>query len=499
LLVDWRATASLENVTLRHRPTGMDTWTEVLEASAPYEITGLLACVDYDVQVIGNCGGTPAETTILRTTTDGCCIIPEDFTVLPLANQIFQISWTQLLAASDYKIRYRALGDSSWLTRTSRSGGLLLAGNIAPCSPYEFEFQTNCDTLVTDFGSRMVVSSLCCGSCNEVNYCTPEELDNELEWIREVNLGNILVRQSGAETGGYRSFGEITPRPFVRGGAYPITITPDFRDGAGVDAFRVYIDWDQNGIFSESEIAAETNNPVNESARAVITIPDDADLLLTRMRVLMQFQGVRNDCPRSRAFGEAEDYCINIGEADPACPPPTIGSLRIDYDADDNATYLRWQASNAAGGTYRVRYRLRDSMDDWVVTDVEGIELTINDLNLCGAYEFEVASLCGGTPGVYRLFYFNDNCTTTRNQRLPDLAWSVFPNPATERTTVSWRPGLRPTNLSLYDLNGRLLQRSRNAGGASLAIDLTRVPAGIYLVRLQTADGRTGIQRVVVR
>ncbi len=500
LTVDWRAAASLENITLRYRPSGTEEWEELPAVTAPYEITGLAACVSYDLQVVGDCGGTPAATAILQATTDGCCVIPEDFSVIATPNQVFEVTWTQLLAAERYRVRYRRQGDTNWLVRTSRgTGQLLLAGGIEPCTNYEFEFQTDCDTLLTDFGRRATVLSFGCGSCNEKTYCTPERYDNGQEWIREVNLGNILVQRSGPEAGGYRSFGEVTPRPFVRGGAYPLEITPAFQAGTGVDGFRVYVDWDQNGFFTENEVAAEMNNAVNQPARAVITVPEDAALLLTRMRVIMQFQGANDDCPINNEFGEAEDYCINIAAADPACPPPVPGSLRINYDETADLTRLSWQSSNAVGGRYRVRYRLRGSAAAWVETDVEGIQLNISGLDLCGAYEFELASLCGDTPGVYRLFYFNDDCTGTRDNRLPAAAWSVFPNPAAERTTVTWRAGLRPTTLELFAADGRLQQQLTPSRGGSAQLDLTGLPGGVYVLRIRTADGRAGVRKVIVR
>lgn len=497
ITVDWRAIEALGSITLRYRPAGTMEWTEITDAQSPYEVTNLSTCEAYEFQLTGNCGNGPVTTNILTTSTDGCCVIPEDFNVTATQNQVFIASWTQLLAGRSYRVRYRKLGDSTWLTRTSVSGSLGIAGGIEPCTNYEFEFQTNCDTLVTEFGNRLTVLSTGCGSCLERDYCIPEAYDNGREWIIKVNMGNILVNNSGAEAGGYKNFGEVTPRPFVRGGEYPIELTPAFNTGTGVDGFRVYIDWNQDGNLTSNEIAAEMNNEPGGSARAVITVPEDAALLLTRMRVIVQFLSVSSSCSGVSRMGEVEDYCINIIAADPACPAPT--RLDASYDPTLEQTFLSWRASAAVGGSYRLRYRLRGSQNGWTEVDINGISLTINDLNLCGTYDVELASICGGTPGEFRSFIFNDECTGTRNNQLPATAWKVFPNPAFGETTVSWSANLRAAGVQLFDVHGRMISEQPVAGGTAATVDLSGLSAGVYLLRLQTAGGQVGMRRVVVR
>ncbi|MFK8164472.1 MAG: S8 family serine peptidase [Lewinella sp.] len=497
IIVDWRAIEALGSINLSYRPTGTSDWTEVPNAQAPYQVTNLATCVAYEFQLTGNCGGNAVTSEVITISTDGCCVIPDDFDVIASPNQFFFASWTELLAGRSYRVRYRKQGDSTWLARTSLSGSIGIAGGIEPCTNYEFEFQTNCDTLVTDFGNRLTILSTGCGACLERDYCTPNEYNNNREWIRAVNCGNILINASGPEPDGYNNFEEITSRPFVRGGEYPIEITPEFNTGTGVDGFRVYVDWNQDGNLTSNEIAAEMNNEPGGTARAVITVPEDADLLLTRMRVMMQFLGVSGSCPTVRKDGEVEDYCINIIDADPACPPPT--SLDASYDAMTEQTLLAWRASAAAGGSYRLRYRLQNTQDDWVEVDVDDIYLTLDEINLCGTYDVEIASVCGGTPGEFRSFIFNDQCTGTRNNQLPATAWKVFPNPAEGQATVSWSANLRAANLQLFDVHGRAIREVPTAGTSTSRLDLAGLAAGVYLLRLRTIDGQVGIRRVVVQ
>ena len=147
------------------------------------------------------------------------------------------------------------------------------------------------------------------------------------------------------------------------------------------------------------------------------------------------------------------------------------------------------------GGSYRVRYRPRGSDDDWVTEEVEGLELVVDELNFCGTFEVEVASLCGGEAGPGSLFNFSETCVSTDDARLPDVEWQLVPNPAIDHFRLTYRPGtLRPARWRLVDVTGRVLQTawalSTDITGDN--VDLRGVPAGIYFVELTAEDGRRG-------
>lgn len=498
LSVSWRAIASTSTLNLRFRLTGTEAWTTISAPSSPYLLNDLPACTTYDFQLLSSCGPEEVATEVLTVATDGCCIIPEDLTVEAAPGELFIAKYTELLAGSFYRLRYRKLGEENWLTRTSNSGTIAIAGNIEPCTFYELEFQTDCDTFQTDFGQRMTILSFGCGSCEESEYCTPEDFDNDTEWISAVNIGDIVVNESSREPGAYTSFGELSERAFVRGGVYPVTLTPATEDGMpDEEEFRIYVDWDQNGRFSSSEIALELENVDGQPVTGLITIPEDADLLLTRMRVMMQFRGVRGGaCPSITGFGEVEDYCINIAEAE-GCPPPR--ALTASYSEDADQTVFTWPASAAAGGSYRIRYRPTGSMDEWAEVDTDTTRVSVSGANLCGTNEIEIASVCNGVVDTFQAFVFDNVCTDTPDGRLEATNWSMFPNPAAGITTVRWSTSLRPQEIQLFDLTGRRMSTTRTTSGTTADLNLEGLTPGVYLVRIITQDGRAGTRRLIRR
>lgn len=76
---------------------------------------------------------------------------------------------------------------------------------------------------------------------------------------------------------------------------------------------RVYIDWNQDGDFLDfKELAASVGIKNNGDIKTYITVPTNAVLGTTRMRVMMK-KGAR---PTSSCelfpFGEVEDYSIQV-------------------------------------------------------------------------------------------------------------------------------------------------------------------------------------------
>jgi hypothetical protein len=89
--------------------------------------------------------------------------------------------------------------------------------------------------------------------------------------------------------------------------------------------------------------------------------------------------------------------------------------------------------------------------------------------------------------------------------RLPVYEPALFtgyPNPAVDRAMISWQvPGRQKVSVDLYDATGSLVQNlfsSQASTGGSVALDSRRLPAGIYLVRLETEDA-TATRKLVLK
>ncbi|WP_281231383.1 M4 family metallopeptidase [Flavobacterium gelatinilyticum] len=142
-----------------------------------------------------------------------------------------------------------------------------------------------------------------------VTYCNSQGTSAADERIGKVVFGTINNTSTG--TTGYENFTSISTNA-SRGTAYTISITPTWTSTTYNEGYAVFIDYNQDGDFSDSgetvlTKAASKTTPVT----GTITIPASALLGATRMRVSMKYNAIPTAC-EGFSYGQVEDYTINI-------------------------------------------------------------------------------------------------------------------------------------------------------------------------------------------
>lgn len=136
--------------------------------------------------------------------------------------------------------------------------------------------------------------------------------------------------------------------------SYEITLKGNTA-GSFTNYFRVYIDWNQNGDFSDEgelynigTIYGSTGLD-DDSATATITVPLNALQGTTRMRITKKFNANAGAC-NTTGFGQAEDYTIIVTDV-PSCLSP------INVESNNITAFtavIEWeeQDSEVAGYDY---------------------------------------------------------------------------------------------------------------------------------------------------
>lgn len=129
-----------------------------------------------------------------------------------------------------------------------------------------------------------------------------------------------------------------------------------------------------------------------------------------------------------------------------------------------------------------------------------------------GSAEFEPVHVFPG-PGLYQvcLTASNDNDShmlcrqvlvgaTALAQPIASLETSIYPNPVVDgklQIFADVQPGVL-LQAELYDMAGRRLA-ARSSYGGMMSWEIPDLPPGVYVCRLSSADGRTGVMKVVLR
>ena len=93
------------------------------------------------------------------------------------------------------------------------------------------------------------------------------------------------------------------------------------------------------------------------------------------------------------------------------------------------------------------------------------------------------------------LFMLNhDGTVSTSDNAIEVRPYLFYPNPAQDLLHFQFSPDVKPTQVELYDLQGRLV---RAQGDAFDSLDLGMLPAGTYTLRITMEDGQVFSDKVV--
>ncbi|MBP9792375.1 MAG: fibronectin type III domain-containing protein [Flavobacterium sp.] len=149
-------------------------------------------------------------------------------------------------------------------------------------------------------------------SSTTITYCASTSNNTADEKIGRVQIGTINNASTG--TAGYENFTAISTNA-VRGTAQTITITPAWTSTVYSEGYAVFIDYNQNGVFTDAgETVFTKATSTVTPATGSFTVPATATLGATRMRVSMKYNGVPTSC-ETLSYGQVEDYTINITSA----------------------------------------------------------------------------------------------------------------------------------------------------------------------------------------
>ncbi len=139
-----------------------------------------------------------------------------------------------------------------------------------------------------------------------VSYCTAASTNCTEEWIARVRLGTL---DKSSTASNYSDFTSIITN-YTRGVSQSVTLTPGFSGSSYTEYWRVFIDYNKNGVFTDT---GETVFSKTGSAAVTgsFTPPTSASTGNTRIRVTMRYGSYAASCG-TFTYGEVEDYTANI-------------------------------------------------------------------------------------------------------------------------------------------------------------------------------------------
>lgn len=227
-------------------------------------------------------------------------------------NDKTSVSWTSTPGASSYKVYVGdSAGNYNIANGTSVTGTSYTIPAPIPNTTYYVKIiptNTNGDA------SGCTESSFTTGAAG---YCSIKATANSsLDYISNVTYEGI-ANTTTVTTGSYRDYSAqkaVVKREDTKVLSVTIATDPDYPN---TDFLSAYIDWNNDKDFNDSGEQIMLQPSVSAGTyTANVTVPSDAVLGDTKMRVLVEYNGsstyVPTACNLDFAYGEAEDYIVTV-------------------------------------------------------------------------------------------------------------------------------------------------------------------------------------------
>ncbi|MEM9819885.1 MAG: GEVED domain-containing protein, partial [Bacteroidota bacterium] len=341
-------------------------------------------------------------------------------------------------------------------------------------------------------------------NANGPTYCSILGEQPWQEWIGNVSFGNI-DNDSGKDL-----YGNYTASSTVveQGGTYAISLQALFSWSHFSEYFRVWIDWNQDGDFTDTDEQVFSGVSVSGTPPSMvapvsgtISVPTNALTGNTRMRVAMKRGGYADPCDNF-IYGEVEDYTVTIlATASPAIV--TVAELSwLDVQADANGPQLYWTSNTEYKNQSFDIERSRDGVNfvHW--------QNQVSESNTRQLMRYQMQDpnpFSGRTYYRIKVNFSNGGHLYSNVQSiwpvLSTKALHLFPNPAADFVFVDWKEkeGQAGT-IQVYDSHGHLQMEQKVDGftGQVIRLELGVLQNGWYTISVKTEKGKRVARQIFV-
>jgi hypothetical protein len=258
-------------------------------------------------------------------------------------------------------------------------------------------------------------------SLNAINvcYCTSNATNTADGDIGNVTFGTLNngvafpSAQNPAATNTYTDFTSLPAQQFTQNTNYPISISQINSANFFPARVSVFIDYNQDGDFTDLDETAFTATTTNAGGAIVtgnVLIPATATAGLTRMRVVLVEVtgpgGVNLPCGTYQ-FGETEDYTIEVVAQLPCVAPPIAG-LAVSSDSAVCATTFTLTLNGASTGS-GMTYQWQSSTDSVTWLPIAGANTTFHATTQTQSTYYRCVLTCSGLNDTSSVVYVFQN------------------------------------------------------------------------------------------
>ncbi|WP_456438100.1 M14 family zinc carboxypeptidase [Psychroserpens sp.] len=210
---------------------------------------------------------------------------------------------------TSYDLRYRVVGSPTWIDVAGLTTNSHPLSGLSTSTQYEVQVLGYCNVSSSAYSASITFTT------TAINYCNSTSSNSTFEWLFRVQLNTLDNTSTGDNYTDYSSDTNLITT-LTQNQQYTITLTPHWNNTVYAEQYKVWIDFNNNGDFTDSGeevLSKSTNNSVSNGVTVTetFTIPSNIAFGTTKMRIIMKDGNIANPCI-SYTYGEVEDYTVNL-------------------------------------------------------------------------------------------------------------------------------------------------------------------------------------------
>ncbi len=372
-------------------------------------------------------GVTAGSTTITYTTSNGCAITAS-VTITGIASPVaiagssatttsIVANWNSVSGATGY---FLDVSTSNTFASFVAGYNNLSVGNVTTYSVtgltigttyyYRIRATNSCGTSVSS--NTIAYATLSSSYCTSTSTSSTAYLSN---FDTTGGLTNISNNSSGYSASGYGNFTATQIVTQIQNGV--VSFTTSISGIAGGVGISIFVDWNQNGIFTDAgEMVYTTAGYVYSNPSGSFTVPATALSGSTRMRVVVNYFSSSPVSCNSGITGETEDYTFVVTSLACSGNPSSIAAVIVSTTAS-NISWTAATPSPANGYDYYLSTSAIAPSYGTTPTGSTGAGVTsisLTGLTTSTTYYIWVRANCGGGLGqgawIGAISFFQPNC-----------------------------------------------------------------------------------------
>ena len=248
------------------------------------------------------------------------------------------IQWNYTGSNVGHRLQYRIANTKKWTEVKTPTNSVSIFG-LRPNTAYECRVGAECSEFT---GSKSFTTNN-----NPPEYCLARgNCEGFGIGLNTIKLNDAyLSYSSGCSEKGYSFFSDIDTPKLSKGQTN--TLTVQLLGYYNEQAVKAWIDFNNNGVFTEDEVIFKTDSTVISAQTCTFKIAETIAEQTTRMRIQSRYYKDATDCG-DIGYGETEDYRIEIISSP---LPVSLVYFKADVTAE-NKVQLEWRTAQEFNASY---------------------------------------------------------------------------------------------------------------------------------------------------